>query len=108
MGQPTSAAFFVASASQRCTLSPNQAYHLGMSQYLQNTDAHFFDYPAAANFFLRDEPDEDEEEEPKTKKKRRRRRRGGRKTTKRMKMKTRMTMTRMAMTAIRSELALRA
>ncbi len=64
MGQPTSAAFFISSASQRCTLSPNQAYHLGMSQYLQNTDAHFFDYPAAANFFLRDEPDEDEEEEP--------------------------------------------
>jgi len=64
VGQPTSAALFIASASQLCTLSPNQAYHLGMSQYLQNTDAHLFDYPAAANFFLRDEPDEDEEEEP--------------------------------------------
>ena len=34
-----------------------------MSLYLQNTDADFFDYPAAANFSLRDEPDEDEEEE---------------------------------------------
>ena len=34
-----------------------------MSQYLQNTDADFFDYSDAANLFLRDEPDEDEEEE---------------------------------------------
>ena len=45
------------------TLSPYQAYHLGMSQFLQNTDADFFDDPPSADFFLRDEPDEDEEEE---------------------------------------------
>ena len=106
MGQPTSAAFFIASASQRCTLSPNQAYHLGMSQYLQNTDAHFFDYPAAANFFLRDEPDEDEEEEPEDdeEEEEEEEEKTRMRTTKRM-MTTR---TRTAMTAIRSELALRA
>ena len=45
------------------TLSPHQAYHLGMSQFLQNTDEDFFDDPPSADFLLRDEPDEDEEEE---------------------------------------------
>jgi hypothetical protein len=34
-----------------------------MSEYLQNTDANFFDHPLSADFYLRDEPEEEEEEE---------------------------------------------
>ena len=76
-----------------------------MSQYLQNTDAHFFDYPAAANFFLRDEPDEDEDGE-------RRRRRDDDEEEEEPEDdeedEDEDDETRIAMTAIRSEPALRA